>query len=407
LIKDKVFSRWVIAIPVLNILMDITMNFFPNFKTPIGVFRLAFMLGAILFFIFFYGLKKTKLNKFIVFYSVFILVLTLFTSNLEESFIDGFLKITISLFMIPLGIRLGQIRYDAILKPMIWVIGILLLNYILSQFFKLGVSVYEEDSFYKGGATASAPIIIALGVLVIYNAFNKRTLPYAKWIVMILVIAGMFVILLSVKRGAILALGVGLVFYFFNTSKKVSSTLRLGFIVLGLLIVGLQNSDVFESRVAARSTERNEFQNENRFKETVYVIEELGKSNIVQVVFGKEAFNSGVVMTKYFGRPRQLHIDYNLILLGTGVLGLMLFMFLYKLLYTTSKKLRVKSLIMDNEIKNFVIENYALILACITLSLVMSISGGLQFVSYRVMLFLIIGCSIGEMQRKLHLTKEN
>ena len=49
--------------------------------------------------------------------------------------------------------------------------------------------------------------------------------------------------------------------------------------------------------------------------------------------------------------------------------------------------------------KNLISENYSLIISLITLSMVMSISGGLQFTSYRVILLFIIGFFLGQMIR--------
>jgi hypothetical protein len=53
-------------------------------------------------------------------------------------------------------------------------------------------------------------------------------------------------------------------------------------------------------------------------------------------------------------------------------------------------------------------EDYTLLISIIVMSLIMSISGGIQFVSYRAMLFLILGVCIGQMmgivktQKQLH-----
>ena len=49
--------------------------------------------------------------------------------------------------------------------------------------------------------------------------------------------------------------------------------------------------------------------------------------------------------------------------------------------------------------KNLIGENYSLIISLIALSMVMSISGGLQFASYRVILLFILGFFLGQMIR--------
>lgn len=404
--KDKIFIRLAVAIPVLNILMDIGMNFFPTIKTPIGIVRIIFLILVTFLMIKFYGFKKNNVNRLLIFYVLFILTTSIFASDLKESLIDGVVKISISLFMIPVGFQLSKLKNNALVKPMIWVIILLLLNYIASQFFKLGVSIYDEDSFYTGGATASAPIIIALGLLVIFNAFNLKNLPYKKIVILIITISALFVVLISLKRGAILALFLSAIVYLFYSQKKVSSTFILGLSAVSIVFLIFQFSDTLSDRIESRTTERNEIQNESRYKETFYVIDEMQESNFLQVLFGKEAFNSGVLMEKYFGRPRQLHVDYNLLLSGTGIFGLFLYLYLYWVIFIKSKKYRKKISISNDKNKRFKgNELYALIISVIVLSLIMSFSGGLQFVSYRVMLFLVLGYFLGQMQRVVLIKK--
>ena len=40
--------------------------------------------------------------------------------------------------------------------------------------------------------------------------------------------------------------------------------------------------------------------------------------------------DSKSVMKKYFGRERQLHVDYNILLHGTGILGLIFYLYLFR-----------------------------------------------------------------------------
>jgi hypothetical protein len=101
-------------------------------------------------------------------------------------------------------------------------------------------------------------------------------------------------------------------------------------------------------------------------------------------------------MAKYFGRPRQLHVDYTILLLGTGIFGLLIYLGLFLMIYLFANNL--KSLYLRNGFVNGrlqVFENFALLSSLIVLSLTMSFSGGIQFLSYRIILFLYIGYSIG------------
>jgi hypothetical protein len=72
----------------------------------------------------------------------------------------------------------------------------------------------------------------------------------------------------------------------------------------------------------------------------------------------------------------------------------LIFLIAKKTVYLNKKQKRLETTT-KNKIDSK--ENYSLILSLIVLSLVMSFSGGLQFVSYRIILFLVIGYALGEM----------
>jgi hypothetical protein len=411
--SEKTLLQLGFWIPVVNIILDMAMGLMTSLKTPIALFRVAFMLGSIAFFISKFKWEKTKLNFTISFYLFFIFVVCLFSTDWQESFLDGFLKMLVTLLMLPLGIRIGQIKPSTLTKSMFWVLVLLLLNYALSQVFKIGVSVYEEDSFYKGGATASAPIIIVLGLLVMFNSMNLKQIPYNKWLVLVVSVASLMAIIISVKRGAILALGVSFLVYFMLSPNKIKS-FQIGIVTgLALSFFAVQYSDLIMTRIEARTSDANDFENENRFKESVYIMEEFEKASIGTLLFGDEAFHSQAVFKKYFGRERQLHVDYNILLHGTGLFGFTLYMLIYFFVYSLANSIKGSMKIyFKNEAIRRVREDYALLISIIIMSLIMSISGGIQFVSYRGMLFLSLGVCIGQMfgtiqkQKQLYEQKE-
>lgn len=398
--ENRLFIRLAISIPIVNILLDMIMIFFPDLKSQIGILRTSYLLFIILYFFLQYGLEKTRYNILLLFYLLFILVLTLQTTDLRESLIDGFLKMSVSFLMVPVGMQLGKAKNTHIIKSLYFVLVILIINYIVSQVYKIGVSTYHEDSFYQGGASVTAPIIIAAILLVFFNSYNTKRLPYSRYINLFIVSASVFIILISLKRGAILGFLAGAIIYILVSSKKAGTALRLGLIALSLFIFSNEYSDTLQKRIDARSTERNEIQNENRYKETFFMIEELSNSNLYQITFGTEAFNSKSVMKKYFGRERQLHVDYNILLHGTGILGLIFYLYLFYMYVKMAWSIKRSSKSFNDQVyKNLIGENYSLIISLITLSMVMSISGGLQFASYRVILLFIIGFFLGQMIR--------
>lgn len=408
--KSNLF-KILILIPLIQIVLDSLMILFPAFKSEIGILRLIIVSGIILYITINVNLFKSSTNKFLLFYSLYILILCSFSSDLSESLIDGFIKLFISLMMFPIGVLIGNNDNRSIIRIAFWMLLLLIVNYGLAQYLKLGNSLYEEDTFYSGGATATTPIIIALCVLVLLNGLNTKRLAYNQLLNIFVLSISIFIVLLSLKRGAILAMGVGLVFYFlFSTNRKFLS-LRMFAVGIGLILFFSQYSASFNQRLDARTTEKNNLENENRYKETFFIINELNQAPLINLVFGDEAFNSKKVLKKYFKRERQLHVDYNVLLHGTGILGLILYLILFFRFLSISRsyKIMANKFIIDKNATRIVNENHALIIAMVVLCLAMSFSGGLQFSSYRIILFLFLGYFLGQSQKiilKMQLYKQ-
>ncbi len=373
----------------------------PSLKAPIGIFRLLFVLWIILYFLINNKFKGGVLNRYIWIYSLYLFILCFFSSDLSESMIDGFIKVFISIMMIPIGVYLGNNDNYVIFKIVFWLLLLLIINYGIAQFLKIGNSLYDADSFYSGGATATTPVIIALCVLVLLNGLNTGRLSYYQIINILVISISVFIVLLSLKRGAILAMGSGLIFYFIFSSNRTILSFRMLFIGVALLFILSQYFDDFNKRLDARTTERNSLENENRYKETFFILNEIENSSVINLLFGKEAFNSKKVMRKYFGRERQLHVDYNVLLHGTGFIGLVMYLVIFFRLFLHSRfyNLIVKDKNLHKKARQLINENHALIISMIILSLVMSFSGGLQFSSYRIILFLFIGYFLGQSQK--------
>ena len=117
--KNKIFITWVTLVPVFSILMDIGMNFIPELKTVFGLVRITFLVGLILFFLNNYPLYKTWGNQLILFFTIYLIAISLLSSNLEISFVDGALKTSIPLFMIPIGILASKMHKNLLIKPMV------------------------------------------------------------------------------------------------------------------------------------------------------------------------------------------------------------------------------------------------------------------------------------------------
>ena len=404
----NIFLRIILLIPIIQILLDLVMILQPELKSIIGLLRLIFVLIVIIYFYISINVANKLTSRILIFYLLYNFILCFFTSDLTESLVDGFLKLFISLMMIPVGLYAGLHDRNYFNKLTFWMLIIMVLNYGVAQYFKIGNSLYDEDSFYSGGAAATTPIIIALCIILMLNALNTNRINYPKNIILILIILSTLIVLFSLKRGAIIAMIGGILFYLLNSTSRSIFSWRIIIISIGILFFINQYAETFNQRINARTTERNNLENENRYKESFYVFNELENSSITNLVFGREAFNSKVILKKYFGKERQLHVDYNILIHGTGILGIVLYLYLYFDLYLKSKSVqRNISKLGEFSRKETIIvkENHALIIAILISSLLMSFSGGLQFSSYRIILFLFIGYYIGQSQKHLFLSK--
>jgi hypothetical protein len=140
---------------------------------------------------------------------------------------------------------------------------------------------------------------------------------------------------------------------------------------------------------------------EARWQETILIWDDISNyDKLTTVVFGKELFNSP---RNYAGGrfgSRMLHIDYNRILHGSGILGLGLYLLMYLLVFKTfyffykRSKLKIKK------------DIRALFLTYYILSLFISFSGQMDDLTFRSVLFIIMGGCIGLLRGNTNLYRK-
>lgn len=208
--------------------------------------------------------------------------------------------------------------------------SIICLNLIISQLYKLGPSAYAEDSFYTGGADTAITSLLAIIVLmspVIYPLCKTKSLRIITTIV--LVLAVVFTIV-NLRRGPIIALFGGFFIYGIFTSRKIQ---LFKYVILSLCVLLLINqffSKTFQKQLSARTVKFGAKYKkmgpaaEARYLETLVVWDEFRNKSLKHSLLGSEPFNSAY----YFGR-RSLHVDYNVLLHGAGIIGLSIYLLIY------------------------------------------------------------------------------
>ena len=120
--------------------------------------------------------------------------------------------------------------------------------------------------------------------------------------------------------------------------------------ILGLVFIGglVLSYPLYEDILKAQLEERERIQNlgtydeEARYLETLYLIDHhYRKQDISDIFFGVKLFDTTEFGSKYFGRDRAIHSDFNMIFYSTGIVGTLLF-FLFFVHYFLSNNKQIE-----------------------------------------------------------------
>lgn len=317
-------------LPIINIFADTIIYLFESS----GIIRGVFNFLVILSFMSKSRIVKHPIILLILFFSTYLFILSLLSSQPWVSISSGHLKWFETFFMFIFGYYYIRNKNDLILfiHSLFICAAIIVLNLSFAQIFKIGVSAYVEDSFYLGyagvGITNSLSLILIISPLYFYLSFKKSTIKTIL-VILLLFISFLFV-LLALKRAAILGLGLGIILYIYFYPKKAQIFKYAFFVILIFALSYNYFSDTLIQRFEARTTERNDIVNEKRYHEFFYVLEEIEENSIMQGLFGTELFNSGQFFgPKYFGKERLIHGDISTFLYGSGIIGLAMYLSIY------------------------------------------------------------------------------
>ncbi|OFX23717.1 MAG: hypothetical protein A2041_09585 [Bacteroidetes bacterium GWA2_31_9b] len=325
-------------IPVINIIADVTINLYK----PIGIIRGVIILLFLLYFIF-TKYKPSKISNRILFFLTFLFFLSLISSNIIESLFNNYIKWFESLLMFAVGYYYIKNENDIyiFLKSLIVCAFIICLNLLFAQIFDIGISAYLEDNFYLGYAGVGITNSLALILITLPIYFYQRK-PHAvlmKFFVPLIALISLIFLLVATKRAAIIGLSLGILVYIIYSPRK-TKIIKYTIIIAFLLFItsGLY-FDTLKRGYEARTTERNEIENESRYQEFFYVLKEMKEGSIFQVFFGVELFNSKQFFgPKYFGQGRMIHGDISQFLYGSGIIGLSLYLSIFILIYRQGTK---------------------------------------------------------------------
>jgi hypothetical protein len=277
----------------------------------------------------------------------------------------------------------------------------------ISTVFGVGWNQYARDDQTSAislgfGDSQLYTFSLALVAMPFYKKYCTDKIGIFSYVIMFICF---LMLVFSMRRTSVMIVILGYFLYFFFSAQltKLIKIFLLGGLIL--IITFPLYQDVLMQRLALRENvmvDKNySLDKEARWQETILIWDDISNyDKLTTVVFGKELFNSP---RNYAGGrfgSRMLHIDYNRILHGSGILGLGLYLLMYLLVFKTfyffykRSKLKIKK------------DIRALFLTYYILSLFISFSGQMDDLTFRSVLFIIMGGCIGLLRGNTNLYRK-
>jgi hypothetical protein len=392
---NSAYLNFVLIIPVINAIADITTNFFPENVISPGNIR-ATLIGIFIVLFLLHEYPGTRVSRVIIVFLLYLLFLIPLSSRPGYSF-NLYLKVVLSTLMYPVGYYfcINQDIHRKINISYLVLALIVCINIILANIFGFGSSDYLEGSFYFGATdvniTKQLSVVLLCSPLIFMINNSRKERLFA---VLILITSLVFSIL-GLKRGVILALMTGFLIYSILGAYKgiILRNLIITAFILFVLFPIFQ--PVLLPRYESRKADIEQLEDEARRVETRDVIQAFSEGSMSHKLFGSQLFNSQV----FFHTERALHIDYNVIFNGSGIIGLTIYLLLYVFMILDNRKgYRFNK--KDKYFRNLNAVFWALIAA----SLIISISGSIHAFTFRSMLFFYLG-SLTRLQKEGAISK--
>ena len=253
----------------------------------------------------------------------------------------------------------------------------------------MGTSVYGgEADFYSGNFTSSAlysgSFIVVISPLFLLH--SKLILNKKYMLIMIFLIV--ILLLLSMRRTAIFAMFIGIIAYFPFMKNKLKYLKWLGISFLVFILSFPLYKDLLYKRIDARSErfEEGSLEEEGRYVESKLIWNKIFSFDDLRFSFlGKQFFNSKGNYGLY-GSNRPIHVDFNEILHGSGIIGLILYLvFLFNVFF---RLIRNYNKVHKSQFNNVL---YSTGMAVFIMLFSVSFSSGLFALTYRTLVFSYLG----------------
>lgn len=356
--------------------------------------------GFFLLFTIYVTFQYVEIKRFMIpmyLFFIYLLILIFFSSNFLYS-AQTYIKTLIPALFLPISFSfikdIKQLKKFN--KVLIIVIILYIINLIIANIFKLGRIPYSSTNsdyaLYVGnvftdGLNSIAYILVILPLILYLDKKNKK-------INVFLSVLAFIALLLNLKRISIVAVFMGYFFLVFFSKRKSYFIKSIAPIILLLFILYPFYKEPLQYQFMNRSDRFAEdfYENEGRYIETKLVWDEVFSFNsISQSLFGKEMFNSPGNYGGGIMGERMLHSDYNVLLHGAGIFGLLFYFYYNVIILKYFFKLKKQLPYRDNLINMM----SATFVAVFLMSFIISLSGSFGAVTFNTIRSIYLGAILG------------
>lgn len=386
-----------LSIPIINVIATIAVGHITG-----GIINPGTLRAIIIYLMFIYIFNKGLPSNRLVLPTYLSIIALFFSTLLSSDFTTSFyiyLRFVITSMLFIVGYYAVKTTHilARLNRVIVFVLAIQLIYIVLANVFKFGTSDYLEGSFYFGetGVNITKEMVIAVFIAPIFFILekNKRVKIFAA----LLFIASLVIILIGLKRAALLSVGAGVLVYFWFSPRKFKS---IRIIVFGFLFMALLSpyfitlvQERYEARSKKVSMSYEELdEDEGRVQEIEIVWQNFLEKNTFGKLFGSNPFLS---KQDYFGINRIIHVDYLSLLDGGGVVGLLLYMWVYFAIFMHI--LMYSSAIKQTE---FWGELKTVGITLIVIQLIMGLAGTIIGIGLRGLSLMYLGAICGVLHRQ-------
>lgn len=389
--KYGLLFSFILIIPIFNVVFSLATPFFPGALNP-GVIR-GIVLTLFLFWYLFVVYRKHSLTTPTIVFVFYLFVLCWFSSEpLTSLYIYNKVIITSLMFIVSFQAFNSLEKLNLLLRAIVIALLLQELYFLFSNLTGIGKGSYMDDSVLFGETGVNMTKAMVVFVLTIPTFLRIEENRRWKLLAFILLLVGILIVILGMKRSAILALMFGFLAYLVFTPFK---SRIFQFLPLVLLIIILTSPLYFpiiekrfqsrQERVSMTYNQLQESETEGRMLEVKFTIEDALEEGALRLFFGFDVF----LKKDFNGHKRMLHVDYMNMLGGAGVVGLGLFLYLYYkigwFVWLVRQKVKQNNLI--NELS-------ALGFSLIAVQAFLSIGGTMQGVNLRGYILFILGAVV-------------